>query len=963
MRHRQSKGERRAPNGHAGALVASIVAAVAALVVGFPATGDAATSVVDVTGRSKIVTESIAAAGPADPNRCVVDFLLEFPDIPGAVSYSAQILNSGYNPPVQQGFVAVPPNFPYDSYTRTLYGQTKTFTAPSGFHRIYLAGFSSGSGCAGDPWVSIVSVTATATTENQPPTAAFTAKARSLAPLTVDFDGSSSTDDKGVVSYAWKFGDGGIGTGAKPSHPFAGGGIYPVTLTVTDAEGLTDTHTEDISVAACAPASVAPAGPAFSILAVRQATFRIHVVNSSGGGVRNVRVEAKDECTGRAVLAPATDRDGRATATLTIDGPTSVVLKGMPDGHVGDPVVENFDASADAVTRDVELRTPERCLDRPVTVLGTDQGEELGLYPGDVVSALGGQDTITAISQGDDPAGRVVCGGDHPDTVDLVFTGDRPDQVDGGDGTDTIGTGGGDDRLIGGADPDRLIAGRGNDEVYGGDGNDTLTGGAGCDAISGGEGDDVIDGEGDADGPVALGGCALGGLDGGPGNDHLKGGPGNDLLAGAGGCDALEGEGGADQLIGGADPDAPADQGGCTVDGLDGGLYGGPDSDTLAGDTGSDKLSGNGGDDRLTGDSGNDILEGGGGSDWLSGGADADRLDGAAGCDHVAGDGGDDTIKGGPDNDAPSSMGGCAEGLLDGGVGIDTIDGEAGRDLILGGSDCDRLVGGIGDDTLDGGEGDDRPVADVSSPCNFAGIEGGVGEDLLYGGAGRDQLNGSFDDDEIWGDSGYGGTAPSSEGADIIYGGPGADRVFGGNESLPGCSEGDQIVGDAGADTIFGGDGGDAIFGGPGGDTIHGNGGCDDIFGEEGGDHVFGDENSAGMEILWGGEGDDTVSGGPGRDAVYGGAGLDVLGGDDGDDVLDGGVTGIKTPLGGGIPADEPLSRAQPDEVDGGVGRDRCAEGRGDQLVNCEDDDPRETNVRPNERWPEFTVRWAPRQA
>ena len=497
-------------------LAATLVAGIITLVVGFPTTGGAAaTAVVDLTSQSSIVVETWQVPNlPNDPNRCVTPFFVEFPNVPGAQSYTAVIFNQILQ--TNQTFPAGP-SFPYDSYTITIAGQSKTFLAPGGRHRILVGENSSGSGCQTTPRFTLVSVSATTATENLPPTARFTAKARSLAPLTIDFDGSSSSDDKGIASYAWKFGDGGTGTGEKPSHPYASGGIYPVTLTVTDAEGLSNSRTEDVTVAACPPPSSVQTRGSLSTLALRQATFRIHVVNSAGGGVRNVRVEAKDTCTGRAVLAPATDREGRATTMLTIDGPTTVVLKGLPDGHVGDPVVENFDASAGAVTRDVELRTPERCLDRPVTVLGTDQGDALGLYPGDVVSSLGGQDTIGAISEGADPAGRVACGGDHPDTVDLVLTGDRPDQVDGGDGTDTIGTGGGDDRLIGGSDPDRLVAGRGNDEVLGGDGNDILTGGAGCDSISGGDGDDAIDGEQDTDGPVVLGGCALGGLDGGPG--------------------------------------------------------------------------------------------------------------------------------------------------------------------------------------------------------------------------------------------------------------------------------------------------------------------------------------------------------------------------------------------------------------------------------------------------------------
>ena len=68
---------------------------------------------------------------------------------------------------------------------------------------------------------------------NQPPTAAFTS---SCLGLTCTFDGTSSSDSDGTVaSYAWNFGDGGTATGATPPpHPYAAGGPYTVTLTVTD---------------------------------------------------------------------------------------------------------------------------------------------------------------------------------------------------------------------------------------------------------------------------------------------------------------------------------------------------------------------------------------------------------------------------------------------------------------------------------------------------------------------------------------------------------------------------------------------------------------------------------------------------------------------------------------------------------------------------------------------------------
>jgi len=74
---------------------------------------------------------------------------------------------------------------------------------------------------------------------DSPPTASFTA---SCSKVGCQFDGSASTDDLGISSYTWDFGDGSApatGTSATATHVYATAGAYMVVLTVTDTGGHT----------------------------------------------------------------------------------------------------------------------------------------------------------------------------------------------------------------------------------------------------------------------------------------------------------------------------------------------------------------------------------------------------------------------------------------------------------------------------------------------------------------------------------------------------------------------------------------------------------------------------------------------------------------------------------------------------------------------------------------------------
>ena len=79
-------------------------------------------------------------------------------------------------------------------------------------------------------------------TVNKPPVAMMSADTlNGPTPLTVTFSALQSYDPDGnITNYEWDFGDGSTATSITVNHTYTNAGIYTVTLTVTDNEGLTD---------------------------------------------------------------------------------------------------------------------------------------------------------------------------------------------------------------------------------------------------------------------------------------------------------------------------------------------------------------------------------------------------------------------------------------------------------------------------------------------------------------------------------------------------------------------------------------------------------------------------------------------------------------------------------------------------------------------------------------------------
>ncbi len=77
------------------------------------------------------------------------------------------------------------------------------------------------------------------------PTAFFTS---SCAGRTCSFDSSGSSDDHGITSRAWAFGDGGTATGTVAVHTYATSGTFQVSLTVTDTAGQLDSAYQNLLI-------------------------------------------------------------------------------------------------------------------------------------------------------------------------------------------------------------------------------------------------------------------------------------------------------------------------------------------------------------------------------------------------------------------------------------------------------------------------------------------------------------------------------------------------------------------------------------------------------------------------------------------------------------------------------------------------------------------------------------------
>jgi PKD repeat protein len=176
---------------------------------------------------------------------------------------------------------------------------------------------------------------------NVPPVANFGVATNGL---TASFTDSSTDSDGTIASRAWNFGDGGTSTATNPSHTYASGGSYSVSLTVTDNGGATNTKTTSVTVSS--PTNTPPVANFSFTTSGLSANFTDSSSDSDGtiasrswnfgdAGTSTATNPSHTYATGGtySVSLTVTDNGGATntkTSSVTVSGGGTVLSNGVP---------------------------------------------------------------------------------------------------------------------------------------------------------------------------------------------------------------------------------------------------------------------------------------------------------------------------------------------------------------------------------------------------------------------------------------------------------------------------------------------------------------------------------------------------------------------------------------------------------------------------------------------------------
>lgn len=155
---------------------------------------------------------------------------------------------------------------------------------------------------------------------NQPPTARITGPATGTVGTPLDFSGMSSSDPDGAITaYAWRFGTAGTAIDPTPTYTFLTEGTFPVTLTVTDDMGATDTATLNVTLQAPGTAVAPTADPGGPYTGTAGVALTLDGSGSMDpdGSIASYSWDFGDETTAE-VMQPTTSKTYMAAGTYAI---------------------------------------------------------------------------------------------------------------------------------------------------------------------------------------------------------------------------------------------------------------------------------------------------------------------------------------------------------------------------------------------------------------------------------------------------------------------------------------------------------------------------------------------------------------------------------------------------------------------------------------------------------------------
>ena len=198
------------------------------------------------------------------------------------------------------------------------FGDGATSTGPVGRHTYAASGTFNASATVSDGAASAVA-TARVIVLNTKPVANAGGPYSNSKNQPTSFDGTFSVDGDGdPLTYRWNFGDGTVGTGARPVHTYAHGGVYTVTLAVNDGEVDSAPSTTQATVVNHAP--VANGGGPYSAVKGQPVTLNGSGSSDADNDALTYRWDFGDGTTGGGVSPTHVyAKNGRFTLRLIVN--------------------------------------------------------------------------------------------------------------------------------------------------------------------------------------------------------------------------------------------------------------------------------------------------------------------------------------------------------------------------------------------------------------------------------------------------------------------------------------------------------------------------------------------------------------------------------------------------------------------------------------------------------------------